>query len=132
MVGTDRIWRFCSIYKTNYLEHLICVLCIISSRLLLPWPHTCAAQCKWESKSKKYNVFSKLLGTWCLNVAGRPFLLFDFCLNWAIHFLNFKYSSIIIPRYLVWCLGITFGPLRQKLRCLVICFEYKYFSFANI
>ena len=33
-------------------------------------------------------------------------------------------SSIIIPRYLVWFWGMIICPLRQKLRCLVICFEW--------
>ena len=38
--------------------------------------------------------------------------------------LNVRCSSIIIPRYLVRFLGIIFCPLRWKLRCLVICFEW--------
>ena len=67
-----------------------------------------------------------MLETWCLNFTSRPFFLFNFCLNWAIYFSNVRCSSIIIPRYLVWFLGIIFWPLRQKLRCLVICFEWDF------
>ena len=81
------------------------------------WPHTCAAWCKWESKSPKQIVFSKLLETWYLNFASRPFVLFNFCLNWAIYSLNVRCSFIIIPRYLIWFW------MRLK---------YNYSSFANV
>ena len=78
-----------------------------------------------ESKIAKYFVCRRFLLTKCLIIASRPVALFNLVLSNSMWFLNFRFSSRVIPRYFVWVNGWIFWPLIQKFRFLVmtLCFD---------
>ena len=132
MVGIEQIWRFCYVLSLKLIiqRALFCVLFTISTILLLLWPHV------QHGVSGSQKVQSRLFSVSCLKLSALA-LLVDrlFYLTSALiellYSLNVTCSPIIIPRYLVWFLGIIFWPIRRKLRCLVI-YKGNYFSFANV
>ena len=85
-----------------------------------------------ESKIAKYIVLKRFLLTKCLILASRPFAQFNFVLSNSICFLNFRFSSRVIPRYFVWVNGWIFCPLIQKFWFLVITLFFDRNSISSV
>ena len=84
-----------------------------------------------ESKIAKYIVLRFLL-TKCMILASRPFALFNLVLSYSMCFLNFRFSSRVIPRYFVWINGWIFWPLIRKFRFLVLTLFFDRNSISSV
>ena len=93
--------------------------------LLLPYH-------KYESKITKYIALRIFLLTKCLILTRRSFAILNLVLSNSICFLNFRFSSRIIPRYLVWVSGWIFWPLIRKFRCLEITLFFDRYSISSV
>ena len=85
-----------------------------------------------ESKIAKYIVLRRFLLTKCLILASRPFALFNLVLSYSMCFLNFRFSSRVIPRYFVWINGWIFWPLIRKFRFLVLTLFFDRNSISSV
>ena len=72
------------------------------------------------------------IDTKCLILASRQFALFNLVLSNSMCFLNFRFSSRVIPRYFVWVNRWIFWPLIQKFRFLVITLFFDRNSISSV
>ena len=75
---------------------------------------------------------SKIAITKCMILASRPFALFNLVLSYSMCFLNFRFSSRVIPRYFVWINGWIFWPLIRKFRFLVLTLFFDRNSISSV
>ena len=68
----------------------------------------------------------------CLILANWPFALFNLVLSNSMCFLNFRFSSRVIPRYFAWVNRWIFWPLIQKFRFLVITLFFDRNSISSV